>query len=83
MIEIYKIKEAILNVIEGAIVEILNPQGDGLHFEAVVIAPQFEGKSLMEQQRMVMGALKELFGSSLHAMRLKTYTPNEWEKVKP
>ncbi|MCB1107863.1 MAG: BolA family transcriptional regulator [Chlamydiia bacterium] len=77
-----KIKDAILKVLEGALIEIKNPQGDGLHFNAVVVAPQFVGKSLIEQHRLVMGALSDLFETSLHAMKLETYTPEEWEKEK-
>jgi acid stress-induced BolA-like protein IbaG/YrbA len=83
MIEAKRIEEAILGALDGATVELANPRGDGLHFDAVVVASQFVGKSLIEQQRLVMGSLTELFGSSLHAMSLKTYTPDEWEKVKP
>ena len=82
MIEEKEIKEAILSVLGGATVELKNPRGDGLHFEAIVVASQFIGKSLIEQQRLVMTPLTKLFGSSLHAMSLKTYTPIEWEKVK-
>lgn len=79
MIDVKKIKDAILDALDGATVELKNPRGDGLHFDAIVVASQFVGKSLIEQQQLVMEALAELFGSSLHAMSLKTYTPNEWE----
>ena len=82
MIDAKKIKDAILGALDGATIELKNPQGDGLHFNAIVVASQFVGKSLIEQQRLVMGSLTELFGSSLHAMSLKTYTPDEWKKVK-
>ncbi len=83
MIEATEIENAILDTLDGATIELKNPRGDGLHFDAIVIAAQFAGKSLIEQQRLVMGSLTELFGSSLHAMSLKTYTPDEWEKIKP
>ncbi len=79
MIDVKKIKDAILDALDGATVELKNPRGDGLHFDAIVVASQFVGKSLIEQQQLVMEALAELFGSSLHAMSLKTYTPDEWE----
>ena len=81
MIEESKIKDTIQKAIDGAEIDIQNPRGDGLHFNAIVIAKQFEGKSLMEQQRMVMEPLSALFGSSLHALSLKTYTPDRWKKV--
>jgi len=81
MLEMGQIKNAILKTLEDADVKITNPQKDGLHFEAVVISSLFEGKSLVEQHQIVMQALSHLFSSSLHALRLKTYTPDEWEKV--
>ena len=82
MMEPSQIKNAILTVLDGAHIEILNPMGDGLHFDAIVVSSEFEGKSLIEQQRIVMEPLTELFGASLHAMSLKTYTPDAWEKVR-
>ena len=78
MLEIAKIQETIKKVLEDALVEITNPPQDGKHFEAVVVSALFEGKSLIEQHQMVMQALKDLFSSSLHALSLKTYTPDEW-----
>ena len=81
MIKESHIKAAILEAIDGAEVDIQNPRGDALHFDAIVIASQFEGKSLIQQQRMVMEPLTSLFGASLHALSLKTYTPEKWEKV--
>ena len=82
MIDTQQIKDVILDALEGAHVEVRNPREDGLHFDALVVASQFEGKNLVEQHQMVMGSLKELFGSSvLHAMSLKTYTPIEWKEV--
>ncbi|MCB1084828.1 MAG: BolA family transcriptional regulator [Chlamydiia bacterium] len=80
MVETTEIKNAILNAFEEAEIMIQNPMNDGLHFEAVVISPSFEGLSLVEQHQMVMGSLKGLFDSSLHALSLKTYTPQDWEK---
>ena len=80
MVEITEIKNAILNVLNKAEIKIQNPMNDGLHFEAIVISPSFEGLSLVEQHQIVMGSLKGLFDSTLHALRLKTYTPEDWEK---
>lgn len=82
MIEISQITDAIESAIKDADVRVMNPQKDGLHFDAVVISSLFSEKSLVEQHQMVMGPLKILFDSKLHALSLKTYTPQEWEKVK-
>jgi len=53
--------------------------GDGRHFEAEVVSPAFEGKSLIQRHRMVMEAVKEQVASDeLHALSIKsTKTPEE------
>lgn len=53
--------------------------GDGSHFEAVVISPGFEGLSPIAKQRMVYAAVNAKIASGeLHALSIKTYTPEEW-----
>ena len=53
--------------------------GDGSHFEAVVIDPAFSGKSLLQKQRLVMDTVRDQIASGeLHALSIKTYTPEEW-----
>lgn len=76
-----RIKEAIENAIDGAEVHILDPRGDGVHLEAIVVSEAFEGLSLLKRQQLVMRALKDLFERGLHALGLKTYTPEQWAKA--
>ena len=47
------------------------------HFAAVVVSPAFEGKSLVEQHQLVYDALGEAMTGDIHALELKTYTPDE------
>jgi acid stress-induced BolA-like protein IbaG/YrbA len=50
-----------------------------VHLDAIVISPAFEGMPPVKQHRMVMTPLKSAFGNeSLHALALKTYTPEKW-----
>jgi len=49
------------------------------HFAAVVVSPAFEGKSLVEQHQMVYDALGEAMTDDIHALEMKTYTPEEYE----
>lgn len=79
MIEDHKIIQVIQEALEGAVVQLSNPRKDGLHFDAIVVAKQFSGKSLVEQHQLVMDPLRDLFASKLHALSLKTYTPEQWE----
>jgi len=56
--------------------------GDGSHFQAVVIADVFEGKSLVARQKMVYATVNEhIISGELHAFTIKAHTPAEWEKA--
>jgi acid stress-induced BolA-like protein IbaG/YrbA len=55
-------------------------QGDGDHFEATVISAAFEGKSRVQQHQMVYGSLGELMQGAVHALALRTFTPQQWEQ---
>ncbi len=73
--------EAVKTLIEqgmpGARVQV---NGDGRHFEAVVISEAFAGKSLLQKHRLVMATVHEHIRSDeLHALSIKAYTPEEWE----
>jgi acid stress-induced BolA-like protein IbaG/YrbA len=50
---------------------------DGVHFEATVVAPAFAGKLPLARHRMVYATLGELMGGAIHALSLKTLTPDE------
>ena len=53
---------------------------DGHHFELVIVATQFEAKTLVARQQWVYKYLHEYITSGkLHALQMKTYTPLEWE----
>jgi acid stress-induced BolA-like protein IbaG/YrbA len=54
--------------------------GDGRHFDAVVIADVFAGKSLLEQHRMVYAVLGGKMGGDIHALTMRTYTRTQWEQ---
>ena len=53
----------------------------GGHFSVTVVSAQFEGKPLQERHRMVYALLQTELKSEIHALRLKAYTPQEWEKM--
>ncbi|WP_428603413.1 BolA family protein [Sedimenticola sp.] len=56
--------------------------GDGRHFEAVVISDQFDGKTPIQKQRMVMATVKaQLESDELHALSIKTYTEEQWKAL--
>jgi acid stress-induced BolA-like protein IbaG/YrbA len=56
---------------------------DGSHFDGVVVCADFEGKSMIQQHRMVFDTLGDRMQTGvIHALSLKTYTPQEWEQQK-
>ena len=50
---------------------------DGVHFEAVIVSPSFEGKRTIERHKMVYAALGEKMGHEIHALSMRTMTPSE------
>ena len=56
--------------------------GDGSHFEAVIIGEVFEGQSPVKKQQLVYATVNdEITSGKLHALSIKTYTPDEWKKA--
>ncbi|HUO82650.1 MAG TPA: BolA/IbaG family iron-sulfur metabolism protein [Gammaproteobacteria bacterium] len=51
---------------------------DDTHFEAVVISPEFEGKSRLQRHQMVYAALGGSIRADIHALSIRAYTPGEW-----
>jgi BolA protein len=45
----------------------------------IVVSPLFEGKSLIEQQRLVYAALADELKAAIHALTLKTVAPSKWQ----
>jgi acid stress-induced BolA-like protein IbaG/YrbA len=51
---------------------------DGVHFEALVIASEFAGMRPLQRHRRVYETLGSKLGGDIHALALKTFTPEEW-----
>ena len=67
------IEQMIRDGLPGAKVTV---QGDdGVHFEAVVVYGEFEGKSTLQRHRMVYATLGEKMGREIHALGLRTEVP--------
>jgi len=69
-----QIEKLIKESIPDAIVKIEDLRGDGDHYSATVISKSFEGKSKIEQHKMVYDSLDGKVGKDLHALMLKTKT---------
>jgi acid stress-induced BolA-like protein IbaG/YrbA len=51
---------------------------DGVHFNGIVVSPNFEGLIRVRQHQAVYAALGALMGNEIHALALQTYTPAQW-----
>lgn len=51
--------------------------GDGHHFEAEIICQGFAGKSMVQQHQMVYQALGDRMREEIHALSMRTLTPDE------
>lgn len=51
---------------------------DGEHFSADVTSSAFVGKNLVQQHQLVYGALGDHMRRDIHALALKTWTPDKW-----
>lgn len=56
----------------------LTVQGDGAHFDAVIVSPSFSGKSRVQRHQIVYGALGERMREEIHALSMRTLSPDEW-----
>ena len=77
--EMQQIREMIEQSIPTSFVEVT---GDGTHFQAVIVSERFVGKSPIERHKLVYAALGDAMESEIHAISMKTYTPEQWEKFK-
>ena len=73
-VEISKLIEA---AFDDATVKVV---GDGAHFEALVIASEFEGLRTLARHQLVYKSLGELVGNEIHALSIKALTPGEWQE---
>ena len=60
--------------------EVTDLTGTKDHWEALIVSEAFSGKSRVEQHQMVYAALGELMEGPVHALALRTYSPESWEK---
>lgn len=74
-----EIEETIRQALSDATVYVADPNDDGEHFQAIVISPSFSTMTLVKQHQVVMKSLREHFKEKVHALALKTFTPEKWE----
>ena len=61
-------------------VQVQDLTGGGDHYQVTVVSSQFADKGMVQQHQLVYGALQQAISSeAIHALALKTYTPEAWQ----
>lgn len=59
----------------------LEVDGDGAHFQALIVSDVFTGKRLVQRHQLVYAALGDRMREEIHALSMKTLTPEEFASV--
>ena len=62
---------------QGLACDQVEVDGDGQHFQALIVSAAFAGKSRVQRHQLVYGALGERMREEIHALSMKTLTPEE------
>jgi acid stress-induced BolA-like protein IbaG/YrbA len=82
MISTSQVESMIRAAMPDAEVKIQDLTGGGDHYQAIVVSSAFEGKSLIQQHQMVYSSVGQAMSSeAIHALSLKTYTPQSWAEA--
>ena len=63
--------------------ELVHVEGeDGRHFEALIVSVEFRGKNMVQQHQLVYRALGDRMKQEIHALSMKTLTPEQWAEAR-
>ena len=61
--------------------ELVRVEGDdGYHFSAFIVSTEFQDKNMVQQHQLVYRALGKKMEQEIHALSMKTLTPEQWAK---
>jgi acid stress-induced BolA-like protein IbaG/YrbA len=84
MVSPNQVEDMIKTALPDAQVQVQDLTGGGDHYQAVVVSAEFLGKTLVQQHQLVYGAVRQAMSSeAIHALALKTYTPEDWVATNP
>jgi stress-induced morphogen len=77
-----QLKARIESLQAGTTAQVHDLTGTQDHWQVTIVSPAFVGKSMIEQQRMIMTILKsEIDSNEVHALTMKTYTPDQYQSL--
>lgn len=62
--------------------ELVTVSGDGSHFESLIVSVAFAGKNKIQQHQLVYRALGDRMNTQIHALSLRTLTPEQWRALR-
>ena len=69
-------------IMQGLVCDHVEVLGDdGQHFEAVIVSPLFTDKNMVQQHQLVYQALGDRMREEIHALSMRTFTPEAWAKL--
>jgi stress-induced morphogen len=75
------VRRLLLVALPDAQIELVDLTGTEDHYEARIVSQAFEGKTPIEQHQIVYRALGDAMHGPIHALALKTYSPQTWARV--
>ncbi|MDX3907990.1 MAG: BolA family protein [Pigmentiphaga sp.] len=66
-------------ILDGLPCEHVEVQGDGQHFEALIVSSAFAGKRSIARHQLVYAALGDRMREEIHALSMRTFTPEEFK----
>ncbi len=81
MMEPEEVRSRLEAAFPDAEIELEDLTGTRDHYSARIVSKLFEGKTPVEQHQTVYAALGEAMGGPIHALALKTYTPEAWQRL--
>jgi acid stress-induced BolA-like protein IbaG/YrbA len=65
---------------QGLACDLVEVEGDGRHFQAVIVSPAFAGRNRVARHQLVYAALGERMREEIHALSMRTLTPDEYRE---
>ena len=75
---LFRSKQVKTYIEQGLACEHVRVEGDGHHFEAVIVSAEFRGKNKVQQHQTVYRALGDRMRAEIHALSMQTFTPEDW-----
>lgn len=76
-----QIRQRIMDAFPTTFVDVID-LGGGDHIRAIVVSPEFRGKSLIAQHKMILELFRaEIDSNEVHALTVKTMSPEQYESL--